>query len=64
MVLINDNNNRCISDVVGWDFNLFQLKVVVACVRQLNCIFVFYLFFFLYDFEDVPRRSGFRRSAW
>ena len=42
---INDNDNRCISGVFGWEFNLILSKVFVTCVRQLNTIFVFiYLF--------------------
>ena len=58
------NDNRCISGVFGWDFGLVLSKVFVACVRQLNTFFCFYLIFFLYEFENVPRRSGFRRCAW
>ena len=41
MVFVNDNDNRCISGVFGWDFGLVLSKVFVACVRQLNAIFVF-----------------------
>ena len=41
MVFVNDNYNRCISGVFGWDFGLVLSKVFVACVRQLNAIFVF-----------------------
>ena len=41
MGFINDNDNRCISGVFGWDFNLILSKVFVTCVRQLNTIFVF-----------------------
>ena len=41
MVFINDNDNGCISDVFGWDFNLISSKVFVTYVRQLNTIFVF-----------------------
>ena len=63
MVFVNDNDNRCISGVFGWDFGLVLSKVFVACVRQLNTTFCFYLIFFLYDFESVPRRSGFRRCT-
>ena len=51
-------DNRCIFGVFGWDFGLVLSKVFVACVRQLNAIFVF-----LSNFENVPRRSGFRRCA-
>ena len=40
MVFINDNDNRCIYGVFGWDFNLILSKVFVTCVRQLNTIFV------------------------
>ena len=63
MFFINDNDNRCISGVFGWDFNLILSKVFVTCVRQLNTIFVFYLIFFLYEFENVPRISGFQHCA-
>ena len=63
MFFVNVNDNRCISGVFGWDFGLVLSKVFVACVRQLNTIFCFYLIFFLYEFENVPRRSGFRRCA-
>ena len=62
MVFVNDNNNRRISGVFCWDFGLVLSKVFVACVRQLITFFVF-IFFFLYEFENVPRRSGFRRCA-
>ena len=41
MVFVNDNDNRCISGVFGWDFGLVLSKVFVACVRQLNTFFVF-----------------------
>ena len=41
MVFINDNDNRCISDVFGWDFNLILSKFFVTCVRLSNAIFVF-----------------------
>ena len=34
MVFINDNDNRCISGVLGWDFKLILSKVFVTCVRQ------------------------------
>ena len=40
MVLFNDNDNRFISEVFGWDFNLILSKVFVTYVRQLNTIFV------------------------
>ena len=40
-VFVNDNDNRCISGAFGWDFGLVLSKVFVACVRQLNIIFVF-----------------------
>ena len=63
MVFVNDNDNRCISGVFGWDFGLVLSKVFVAYVRQLNAIFVFYLIFFLSNFENVPRSSGFRCCA-
>ena len=46
MVFINDNDNRCISDVFGWDFTLILSKGFVKCVRQLNTIFVFIEFSF------------------
>ena len=45
------NDNLCISDVFGWDFNLITQKVFVTCVCQLNT-----MFFFLYKIEDVPRK--------
>ena len=38
---INDNDNRCISGVCVWDFNLITSIVFVTCVRQLNTIFGF-----------------------
>ena len=38
---INDNDNRFISGVLGWDFNLITSKVFVTCVRQLNTMFDF-----------------------
>ena len=41
MVFVNDDYNRCISGVFGWDFGLVLSKVFVACVLQLNAIFVF-----------------------
>ena len=43
MFFFNDTctYNRCISGVFGWDFGLVLSKVFVACVRQLNAIFVF-----------------------
>ena len=41
MVFVNDNDNRFISGVFGWDFGLVLSKVFVACARQLNAIFVF-----------------------
>ena len=41
MVFVYYNDNRCISGVFGWDFGLVLSKVFVACVRQLNTIFVF-----------------------
>ena len=41
MVFVNDNDNRCISGIFGWYFGLVLSKVFVACVRQLNTIFVF-----------------------
>ena len=41
MVFINDNDNRCISGVFGWDFDLILPKVFVTSVHQLNTIFVF-----------------------
>ena len=46
MVFVKDNDNRCISGVFGWDFGLVLSKVFVACVRQLNTIFVFIYFSF------------------
>ena len=62
MVFVNDN--RCISGVFGWDFGLVLSKVFVARVRQLNTTFFFFIYiFFLYEFENVPRRSGFRRCT-
>ena len=63
MFFVNDNDNRCISGVFGWDFGLVLSNVFVACVRQLNTFFCFYLIFVLYELENVPRRSGFRRCA-
>ena len=44
MVFVNDNDNRCISGVFGCDLGMVLSKDFVACVRQLNAIFV--LFFF------------------
>ena len=41
MVFVNDDNNRCFSGVFGWDFGLVLSKGFVACVCQLNTIFVF-----------------------
>ena len=63
MFFVNDNDNRCISGVFGWDFGLILSRVFVACVRRLSTVFCFYLIFFLYEFENVPRRGGFRRCA-
>ena len=55
MVLyINDNDNRCISGVFGWDFNLRTSKHFVTCVRQLNTV-RFYFIYFLYDIEGCPQ---------
>ena len=54
MVFINDNHNRCISDVFGWDFNLILSKVFVTCVRQLNTIFVFIYFSFFMISRTSP----------
>ena len=51
MFFVNDNDNRCISGVIGWDFGMVLSKVFVACVRQLNAYFCFYLTFFLYEFR-------------
>ena len=42
----NGDNNLCISGVFGWDFNLITSNLFVTCVRQLNTMFVLYLFFF------------------
>ena len=52
-VFVNDNDNRCISRVFGWDFGLVLSKVFVACVRQLNTIFVFIYFSFLMSPGEV-----------
>ena len=41
MVFVNDNDNHCFSSVFGWDFGLVLSKIFVACVHQLNAIFVF-----------------------
>ena len=41
VLIVNDNYKRCIPGVFGWDFGLVLSKVFVACVRQLNAIFVF-----------------------
>ena len=41
MVFVNVNDNRCISGAFGWAFGLVLSKVLVACVRQLNTVFVF-----------------------
>ena len=41
MVFVNDNDNRCVSGVFGWDFGLVLSGVFVACVRRLNAILVF-----------------------
>ena len=66
MDFINDNDNRCISDECGWDFNLITSNVFVSCVRQLNTIFVFIQFsFFMISrmspgkivFGVVPRKT-------
>ena len=54
MVFINDNDNRCISGVNGWDFNLILSKVFVTCVRQLNTIFVFIQFSFFMNSRTSP----------
>ena len=43
MVFVNDNDNRCISGVFGWDFGLVLSNVFV---------FYFYLFFFLSNFDQ------------
>ena len=40
---INDNDNCCISDVFGWDFNLILSNVFVTCVRQFNTVFVVFI---------------------
>ena len=58
MVFVNDNDNRCISGVFGWDFGSVLSKVFVA-----ERYFCFYLIFFLYEFENCPRRSGFQRCV-
>ena len=46
-VLVNDNDNRCISGVIGWDHGLVLSNVFVACVRQLNT------FLFLFNFLSL-----------
>ena len=47
MVFVNDNDNRCISGVFGWDFGLVLSKVFVARVCQLNT------FLFLFTFLSL-----------
>ena len=47
MVFVNDNDNRCISGVFGCDLGMVLSKDFVACVRQLNAIFVLIYFFSL-----------------
>ena len=64
MVFVNDNYNRCISGVFGWDFGLVLSKIFYCMCSPVERYFCFYLIFFLYDFVNVPRRSGFRRCAW
>ena len=54
MVFINDNDNSCISGVFGWNFNSILSKVLVACVRQLNPIFCFYLISFFMNSRTSP----------
>ena len=62
MVILNDNDdNLGISGVCGWDFNFITSKVFVTCVRQLNTLFIYLFFFFLYVIEVVPRKNSFRR---
>ena len=41
MFFVNDNDYRCTSGVFGWDFGMVLSIFFVACVRQLNTIFVF-----------------------
>ena len=53
MVFVNDNDNRCIFGVFGCDLGMVLSKDFVACVRQLNDIFVFYLISFFMNFA-VP----------
>ena len=50
---INDNDNRCIFDVFGWESNLILSNVFVKCVRQLNT----FLFFILLSFFMISRTS-------
>ena len=63
MVFVNDNDNRCISGVFGWDFGLVLSKVFCCMCSAVEHYFCLYLIFFLYEFENVPRRSDFRRGA-
>ena len=51
LFFVNDNDNRCISGVFGWDFGLVLSKVFVECVRQLNAIFVFLKFLIFLKFR-------------
>ena len=68
MVFVNDNDNRCISGVFGWDFGLVLTNVFCFMCSPVEHYFHFYLIFFLYEFENVPMRSGFgvvlRRSGF
>ena len=67
--LINYNNtcnNRCISGVFGWDFN--SSKEFVTCVRHLNTMFVYLIFFIIARvspgkmvFGVVPKKNGYLR---
>ena len=46
MVFINDNDNRCVSDVFGLDFSLILSKVCLLRVFASRTLFLF-LFNFL-----------------
>ena len=59
-------NNRCISGVCGWDFNLITSKVFVSCVRQLNTLTEYATFFqnSLRELTVSPNKSVSRRCNY
>ena len=61
VVFVGDDGGRCISGVFRWDFGLVLSKVFCCMCSPVEHCFCFYLIFFLYEYENVPRRSGFRR---